>query len=224
MTDQIANDERAMDQDGAAEPVANESRGSGFDPSRYLRKLRRADAEDYLDVRHRLLWLRSDHPDAAIVTEHVQIDHEVAIFKATVSIPDGGRATGHGSEASKDFGDYIEKAETKALGRALNALGYGAQFAGRDDRPIESASSKQSTEQHTPSSVAGDSSSAIPGDQSRKSDDRVDQDAIDYSWSAFWNWARSEGYRSKDDVEAAVGTAIGGMRPGEVRKLLGERT
>jgi hypothetical protein len=38
-------------------------------------------------------------------------------------------ATGHGSETARDFKDYIEKAETKAIGRALAALGFGTQFA-----------------------------------------------------------------------------------------------
>ena len=37
-------------------------------------------------------------------------------------------ATGWGSETAADFGDYVEKAETKALGRALAALGFGTQF------------------------------------------------------------------------------------------------
>ena len=35
----------------------------------------------------------------------------------------------YGSEAARDFPDYIEKASTKSLGRALLALGYGAAFA-----------------------------------------------------------------------------------------------
>ena len=74
------------------------------------------------------LWLRKEHPDAEIVTELVQHDPQMAIFKATVTVPTGGRATGYGSETASDFPDFIEKAETKAIGRALNALGYGAQF------------------------------------------------------------------------------------------------
>ena len=56
------------------------------------------------------------------------MSNETAVFRATVEIPDGGSATGWGSEEASDFGDYIEKAETKALGRALAALGYGTQF------------------------------------------------------------------------------------------------
>jgi hypothetical protein len=111
--------------------------GGKFDPSRHLRQLRgKGGASDYLDVKWRLVWLRSEHPDAHIATEHVTITSDLAIFKAQVSIPGGGSATGYGSETARDFGDFIEKAETKALGRALIALGYGTQFAqefGEDD-------------------------------------------------------------------------------------------
>jgi hypothetical protein len=52
----------------------------------------------------------------------------MAVFRARVTIPSGASATGWGSEGSDDFGDYLEKAETKALGRALAALGFGTQF------------------------------------------------------------------------------------------------
>jgi len=104
--------------------------GGKFDPTRHLRQLRgRGGSSDYLDVKWRLVWLRSEHPDAQITTEHVTITSDMAIFKARVTIPEGGSATGYGSESSGDFTDFIEKAETKALGRALIALGYGTQFA-----------------------------------------------------------------------------------------------
>jgi len=99
-----------------------------FDPSRYLRQTRGRDGgTDYLGVKWRLVWLRSEHPDAQISTEHVTITSDMAIFKALVSIPGGGSATGYGSESAKEFGDFIEKAETKALGRALLALGFDTQ-------------------------------------------------------------------------------------------------
>ncbi len=101
------------------------SRERSFDPSRYLRKL---GGRDYLEVKWRLLWLRTEHPEAVMETEMVRLDDNFALFKARVAIPDGGEATGWGSETRQDFFDYIEKAETKALGRALAALGYGTQF------------------------------------------------------------------------------------------------
>ena len=52
-----------------------------------------------------------------------------ARFRATISDGKGGRATGTKSECAASFPDYIEKAETGAIGRALAALGYGTQFA-----------------------------------------------------------------------------------------------
>ncbi|MGI8549291.1 MAG: hypothetical protein ACR2PL_00640 [Dehalococcoidia bacterium] len=109
-----------------------------FEPSRYLTKLpkraRQADGAwgtvetDYLEVKWRLLWLRSEHPDAVIESELVSHADEMAVFRARVSIPSGGSSTGWGHETAADFGEYLEKAETKALGRALAALGYGTQF------------------------------------------------------------------------------------------------
>jgi hypothetical protein len=102
-----------------------------FDPSKHLSNKVRGGAE-YLEVKWRLVWLRSEHPDAAIATELVRETDDSALFKASVSIPGGGSATGFGSETARDFGDFIEKAETKAVGRALAMLGYGTQFTGLD--------------------------------------------------------------------------------------------
>jgi hypothetical protein len=96
-----------------------------FDASRYLSKL---NGKDYLEVKWRLLWLRTEHPDATVQTELVKHEAGLALFRAQVTLGAGGRATGWGSETASDFVDYIEKAETKALGRALAALGYGTQF------------------------------------------------------------------------------------------------
>ncbi|MEX2237054.1 MAG: hypothetical protein WEB00_05925 [Dehalococcoidia bacterium] len=103
-----------------------------FEPGRYLRSFR---GSEYLEVKWRVVWLRSEHPEATIETEMVKQsaptsrgEPGMAIFRARVAIPGAGEATGWGSETSSDFRDYIEKAETKALGRALAALGYGTQF------------------------------------------------------------------------------------------------
>jgi len=96
-----------------------------FEASRYLT---RVNGRDYLEVKWRLLWLRTEHPEAMISTELMEHEDGLAVFKAKVTIPGGGEATGWGSESLDDFGDYIEKAETKALGRACAALGYGTQF------------------------------------------------------------------------------------------------
>ncbi len=99
--------------------------GRDFDASKYLTDL---NGKDYLEVKWRLLWLRTEHADAVVETELVKHGAGLALFRARVTVPGGGVATGWGSETADDFEDFIEKAETKALGRALAALGYGTQF------------------------------------------------------------------------------------------------
>lgn len=96
-----------------------------FEPSKYLS---RYNGADYLEVKWRLVWMRDRHPDASLETTLISHDDNMAVFRARVAIPGGGAATGWGSEAAGDFRDYLEKAETKAIGRALAALGFGTQF------------------------------------------------------------------------------------------------
>jgi hypothetical protein len=105
-----------------------------FDPSKYLINL---GGKEYLEVKHRLIWFRQEQPGGSIQTEAVHIlpddvgeKRAMAIFKATVTREDGGVGTGWGSETAADFEDFIEKAETKAIGRALAAAGFGTQFSG----------------------------------------------------------------------------------------------
>ena len=96
-----------------------------FEPAKFLT---RVNGSEYLEVKWRLVWLRDRHPEAQVETELVSHVGDTAVFRARVVIPDGGSATGWGSESAGDFRDYLEKAETKAIGRALAALGFGTQF------------------------------------------------------------------------------------------------
>jgi len=96
-----------------------------FDPAAYLITVNGAD---YLEVKWRLVWLRSVHPDAVLETDLVSHQDNRAIFKAKVTLPSGATASGFGSEAYENFPEYIEAAETKAIGRALAAVGFGSQF------------------------------------------------------------------------------------------------
>lgn len=122
-------------------------RGDGFDPGAHMVSLRGGAA--YLPVSARKVWLqsRTDHAlEAAygytILTEPHVINEGVAVFRAEVTITDDGgtvirRATGYGSETPADFGDYIEKAETKAVGRALANCGFGTDNT--DDEVVADA-------------------------------------------------------------------------------------
>lgn len=97
-----------------------------FEPARYLTKIGKAD---YLEVKWRLVWLRDVAPDAVIATEMISRTEKEAVFKATVTLPSGGSASGYATETMGDFRDFTEKCETKAIGRALAALGFGTQFS-----------------------------------------------------------------------------------------------
>lgn len=101
-----------------------------FNPMEHMMDLK---GKQYLQVMWRLVWFREEHPDWSISTTLVAWDKEqqLAVFKAEISDTKTGHAvsTGYGSESVRDFKDYMEKAETKAVGRALAMLGYGTQFA-----------------------------------------------------------------------------------------------
>jgi hypothetical protein len=116
-----------------------------FDPQPHLIKLPRKVKDratghyttvydDYLEVKWRICWFRDRYPHGVITTEEICVDLErgYARYKAIVEDGQGGRATGYGPETAADFADYCERAETRALGRALAALGIGTQFVGQD--------------------------------------------------------------------------------------------
>jgi hypothetical protein len=116
-----------------------------FDPQPHLIKLPRkvkdkatgtwtTTYDDYLEVKWRLVMFRDRYPHGRIATEEVCVDlaNGYARYKAIVEDGEGGTATGYGTETAADFGDYCERAETRALGRALAVLGFGTQFVGQD--------------------------------------------------------------------------------------------
>lgn len=109
--------------------------------------------KEYLQVAHRLVWFREQHPTGILKTQMIDRqgadDNEYAIFRTEVYV-DTERgpmciASGHKRETKKDFADFIEKAETGSIGRALALAGFGTQFTGDDldekdrlaDAPVE---------------------------------------------------------------------------------------
>lgn len=127
-----------------------------FNPNEHLIQLKSGQtSKEYLPVQWRLVWFRALCPEGTIETEmlHLDLNRETeeeswawnaqtrrnekivkrangfVVFQATVRDGRGGMATGTKSEKAASFPDFIEKAETGAIGRALAALGYGTQFA-----------------------------------------------------------------------------------------------
>jgi hypothetical protein len=86
--------------------------------------------KDYLQVAHRLVWFREEHPDWGIKTDIIKTDQDETVAQATITDYMGKvLATGHKRENVLGFADHLEKAETGAVGRALAMCGYGTQFA-----------------------------------------------------------------------------------------------
>lgn len=126
--------------------------GQDFDPAKHLmqiecfdKRTQRKVQTDYLNVQNRLIWFIRDQralitaglaqTSYVIQTELIELDRDLgwAHFKTYVRDVLGNEATMYGSESVKDFPDYIEKASTKSLGRALLLLGYGTAFTAEID-------------------------------------------------------------------------------------------
>lgn len=97
-------------------------------------------------------WIPNpNRPGKKMPEKIVKHDKGYARFRSVVTDGKGGRATATKSENAASFPDYIEKAETGAVGRALAMLGYGTQFTGDElneehrivDAPVERANTFQ---------------------------------------------------------------------------------
>lgn len=132
-----------------------------FDPMKYMLKLPKnkkvtmGDGQvrweqtetDYLPVAARIAWFRREHPDWSIITNIVQLANKGVLMKAVIKDAQGRViATARKKETEIGFPDYIEKAETGAVGRALAMCGYGTlqapEFDEQErlaDSPIEKA-------------------------------------------------------------------------------------
>lgn len=96
-----------------------------FNPEKYLIKVK---GKDYLEIKFRLHWFRQENSEWDIKTEIVKLDllRGVAVARADIYDKQGNhKSSGFKMENQENFPDYLEKAETGAIGRALSSLGYG---------------------------------------------------------------------------------------------------
>lgn len=102
--------------------------GAPIDPVAALRRLQaNGDLDGPQATMLRVLWVRADHPDTRVETELTHLHDDLIVFRALVALPGGATATGYASETGvpgKNMAIAIERAETRAIGRALDVLGY----------------------------------------------------------------------------------------------------
>lgn len=136
----------------AEEPEPVESTSSSESPAEVIEKGWRPGAEVflnlrgklYLPARRRVQWMRGEpvpHPDWTIDTDILEhqrgkfvkpgrVEEGYAVVRANIYDADGRLiSTGVKSEYSENFPDYLEKAETGAIARALAIAGYGTESA-----------------------------------------------------------------------------------------------
>ena len=83
-------------------------------------------ATNYLPVATRIAWFRKEHSYWSIITDVEQLADKAVVMKAKNKDMTGTViATERKKETEAGFPDYIEKAETGAIGRALAMCGYG---------------------------------------------------------------------------------------------------
>lgn len=158
----------ALEAQEMAEEAMEQEAEQKFDPSKHLSQARKNGPSDYLQVKWRIKWFRDEHPQGSIVTEIRELSKDRCVVHATVTTTEGAVSTGIGSETPDDFKDFIEKAETKAIGRALAALGYGTQFVddfeegtGKDGQ-LRIADSPTPRGARSPGGGAGSAGSRVP--------------------------------------------------------------
>ena len=125
-------------------PVTADSPNNGhisiFDPNKYMLKLPKTKKitldngmvkwekteTDYLPVAARIAWFRKDRPYWSIITKVEKWGDKAVVMKAIIKDVTGQIiAMARKKETEIGFPDYIEKAETGAIGRALAMCGYG---------------------------------------------------------------------------------------------------
>lgn len=105
-----------------------------FEPKDCLIKVKGSKVPDYLEVKYRLVMLREQFPESTITTDLIYHDLEsrTAIVQTCITLPTGAVGMGIKMEEAKHFPDYVEKAETGSVGRALYAVGIGLQYSNVD--------------------------------------------------------------------------------------------
>lgn len=139
-----------------------------FNPVDYLTCYTNSDGSKsyYLEVKYRIMWFRYCYPLGRIKVDILHHDEKSILVSATIYMDWTAedhqflcQAFAHKYKQSDSDYDYVEWAQTKAIGRALAYAGFGQQFCDILDRPepeqvdspVVIPQTQQSSAQNTPS-------------------------------------------------------------------------
>lgn len=166
------------------------------------------------EYQHLIDHIRDHAEDAVISTRLAHADDRVVVVHAQIVASAGNAVGAHGSAEHQEAAAEI--AENRALIRAMLAFG----IPGLDDVPLPRLHSVGSTSEQAgrvvqfPSQETGHEAST-PATLA----DADEPEPEDLSWTAFWKWARANGFADKAALESAIGQTIDRLSPAEARRM-----
>jgi hypothetical protein len=163
--------------------------------------------------------IRAHVPDAVINTRLAHADQHGIVIHAQIV---GANAFSAGAHAHAAAGDFAaELAENRALARAMIAIGIPPvpepvaptqlhTVPTGDDRRVVPFPTQEPEPAPEPTPQAPEPPATSTHD---------DPEPEDISWTAFWTWARANGFASREALEEAIGQPIKDLMPSEIRRL-----
>lgn len=196
-----------------------------FVPGQHLRTMHGGSL--YMDVADRKVWLQSvtDASMASafgytITTDLHTLTDRLAVFRAELTLVDANgvvlrRVTGWGSETPADFGDYIEKAETKAVGRALANAGFGTANAEPENGLIVDAprggEQRQAPQSHAAPNGNGNAPVSIMNPNAAPTQKQVD---------FYMRLCVEKGFDPAAFAQASLGVSLQTVTKGQISDLI----
>jgi hypothetical protein len=180
------------------------------------------------ELRQMIEHIRAHVPDAVINTRLAQSDQNGVVMHAQVM---GGSGPSGSAHASAPVGDCSpELAENRALARAMIAMGLPPIQEAAPPRESAPAPKLHSVtgQPEQPGRVvqfpAHEPERTEPKPDQSESEPKPDQgesdpEPEDISWTAFWTWAKANGFPDKKTLEEAIGRSINQLTPAQIRKL-----
>jgi hypothetical protein len=171
------------------------------------------------ELRQMIEHIRALVPDAVINTRLAQSDENGVVMHAQIM---GGSGPSGSAHASAPIGDCApEVAENRALARAMIAMGlppFQEATQSKDTAPAPKLHSVAS-QQEQPGRVVQFPAHEPEAPEPKPDQSESDPEPEDISWTAFWTWAKANGFANREALEAAIGQSINQLTPAQIRKL-----
>jgi hypothetical protein len=164
------------------------------------------------ELRQMIEHIRAYVPDAVVNTRLAHSDQNGVVIHAQIMGGSGPSGSAHASAAVGDASP--ELAENRAIARAMIAMGLPAIQESVGPK-LHVAQPEQPSRLVQFPAQDPERADNKPADPEPDSDPRPE----DISWTAFWTWAKANGFPDKKTLEEAIGQPIDRLQPGQIRKL-----